>query len=89
MRWWIVETLIVAVTLAGAVWPNWARADDPAAVAQAKSLSRAFRSAAEKVKPTVVKIKTATKPRRVEGAFSCMKAIRAIAMQWFWATTAM
>ena len=44
-----------------------AAADDVAAVQQAKSLSQAFRSAAKDILPTVVKVSTITKPRRVDG----------------------
>ncbi len=39
------------------------------AVQQAKSLSRAFRSAAKEVLPTVVEVRTATKPRRAGRQF--------------------
>jgi serine protease Do len=40
---------------------------DHAAIQQARGLSRAFRSAAKQVLPTVVKIKTVTKPRQIRG----------------------
>jgi len=38
-------------------------AEEPTAVARAQELSRAFRAAAQKVVPTVVMVKTSTKPR--------------------------
>jgi serine protease Do len=41
--------------------------NDQAAIEQARSLSRAFRSASREVLPTVVKVKTITTPRRVGG----------------------
>src|SRR3972149_8563149 len=44
-----------------------ARAQEEEGVAKAKSLSRAFRAAAHKVIPTVVKIKTVSKAKQVEG----------------------
>ncbi|HUT13573.1 MAG TPA: Do family serine endopeptidase [Thermoguttaceae bacterium] len=70
-RWLLVWTLLAAVGIGGVIWQgavgqNRAVTDDSQAIAQAKSLSRAFRSAAEKVMPTVVKIKTTTKPRRID-----------------------
>ncbi len=42
-----------------------ALAEDEAAIAQANSLSRAFRSAARAVVPTVVTVRTTTKPRAI------------------------
>lgn len=70
-RWLTVCTLLVAVGLGGMIWQAAIGQDrkasaDPQAVAQAKSLSRAFRAAAQVVQPTVVKISISTKPRRVE-----------------------
>ncbi len=68
-RWWMAGALIVALGLGGAIWQVGIAADDrdtqadQAALAQAKGLSRAFRAAAQKVLPTVVKIHTTTKPR--------------------------
>lgn len=41
--------------------------NDTAAIQQAKGLSRAFRSAAKQVMPSVVKVTTTTKPKRVRG----------------------
>jgi serine protease Do len=66
----LIGVLAGTVGLAGAVWQAGTAAenpnrDDAAAVSQAKGLSRAFRSAAEKVLPTVVKIQTTVKPRTV------------------------
>jgi serine protease Do len=51
----------VAAGLAG----QGLRAEDSGAVESARALSRAFRAAAKKVIPTVVKIKTTTKARRL------------------------
>jgi len=70
-RYLLVWTLVAALGIGGLVWQgavgeNRPATDDSQAIAQAKSLSRAFRSAAEKVMPTVVKIKTTTKPRRID-----------------------
>jgi serine protease Do len=59
--------MIAAASLTVAAWQPWAQAEEPAeGVAQAQGLSRAFRSAAHKVLPTVVTIKTTTKARRIE-----------------------
>jgi len=70
-RWLLVWTLLAAVGIGGVIWQsaagqNQSAPADSQAIAQAKSLSRAFRSAAERVMPTVVKIKTTTKGRRIE-----------------------
>ena len=40
---------------------------DQVAIQQAKGLSRAFRAAAKQVLPTVVKVKTSTRPRQLRG----------------------
>jgi serine protease Do len=63
----IAAALIVALGVGAGTWRGVAEGADPAAVAQAEGLSRAFREAAHKVIPTVVLIKTTTKPQRVEG----------------------
>ncbi len=42
---------------------------DEEAIKQANALSRAFRSAAKKVLPTVVKVRTTTKSRQIKGQF--------------------
>ena len=62
--WLFAWTLIVG---SGLGHQNSASADDDSnAIEQAKSLSRAFRAAAQKVLPTVVKVRTTTKPRRID-----------------------
>ena len=64
--WMIVATLIAGVTLGRpTIAAAGEDAEDAAAIRQAKSLSRAFRVAAGRVLPTVVQIKTITKPRRL------------------------
>jgi len=66
MRWsMIIAALLVALGVGA--WSDVSRGADPEAVAQAEGLSRAFREAAHKVIPTVVMIKTSTKPQRIEG----------------------
>jgi serine protease Do len=66
MRWsMIIAALMVALGVGA--WSDVSRGADPEAVAQAEGLSRAFREAAHKVIPTVVMIKTSTKPQRIEG----------------------
>ncbi len=70
VRWLLAVSLIAAIAVGGLIWQgavgqNQSNADQAAAIAQAKNLSRAFRSAAERVMPTVVKITAKTKPRRV------------------------
>ncbi|OHB67810.1 MAG: hypothetical protein A2V70_11035 [Planctomycetes bacterium RBG_13_63_9] len=71
-RWTIVFALCAMVGLGSAVVWRAAVAQDGSpddstgAIAHAKSLSLAFRSAAKKVIPTVVKITTATKPKVVD-----------------------
>jgi len=62
---------ISGLVAAGIVWISMGGrpctgADDAAAVAHARNLSAAFRSAAKKVVPTVVKIEAISKPRRDE-----------------------
>lgn len=59
----IMGLLIMTVGLG----PCWAAQDDEEAIKQAKGLSRAFRSAARKVLPTVVKVRTTSTPRPVRG----------------------
>jgi len=58
--------LVAGLGLANLAWHGRVSAEDRAAVAQAKSLSQAFRGAAKKVMPTVVQIETSVKPRRIE-----------------------
>lgn len=58
--------LVLALLATAVSWRDTARAADPSAVAQAEGLSRAFREAAHRVIPTVVMIKTSTKPQRTE-----------------------
>ena len=58
--------LVAAIGLTATAWRGPVKAADPAAVAQAEGLSRAFREAAHKVIPTVVMIKTSTKPQKIE-----------------------
>jgi serine protease Do len=62
----LVAALIASMGLAVSPRHGSAQAADQAAVAQAEGLSRAFREAAHKVIPTVVLIKTTTKPQRAE-----------------------
>ncbi len=69
--WLVICSLVVAVALGGVLWRGAVGQDrtsevDPGAVAQAKSLSRAFRAAANAVMPTVVKISVSTKPQRIQ-----------------------
>jgi len=47
-------------------WAQAGQAEDTAGLAKAESLSRVFRAAAKQVIPTVVKIRTATRPRALE-----------------------
>jgi len=62
--WLIVGTLIVGLGLG---LGDLASADDDVnAIQQAKSLSRAFRSAAKQVLPTVVQVRTSSKPRPMD-----------------------
>jgi serine protease Do len=70
-RWLAVVAVIAAVGLASAVWhtvvgQNSTAPSEPGGLAKAESLSRAFRAAAKRVIPTVVKITSTTKPRTVE-----------------------
>ena len=65
ISWWTVSTLIAAIAIGSTSIPKQLNADESEAVDQARSLSLSFRAAAEKVKPTVVKIITSTKPRSV------------------------
>ena len=71
-RWLTTWTLIALIGLGVVVWQaaigqDRAPTKDDHAVAQAKSLSRAFRAAAGNVMPTVVKIRTITKPMQLKG----------------------
>lgn len=70
-RWWIALGLLATVGMVAAATQGLSSADekqvaDPAAVAQARELSRAFRGAALRVQPTVVKIQTLVKAKRVD-----------------------
>jgi len=74
-RWLIIVSLIAGLGLGTVLWQGAIGQDRPATgeangVEKAKSLSRAFRAAAKQVIPTVVKIKTTTKPMRFEGGGS-------------------
>jgi serine protease Do len=62
--WCVVAALLAA---GAGRFPSALGAEDDD-TAQAKSLSKAFRNAAHKVIPTVVKIKSITRERRVEGS---------------------
>jgi serine protease Do len=65
VTWLAALVLMVGVGLAG---PPFAWADEDAnAIQQAKGLSRAFRAAAKSVLPTVVMVKTSTKPPESRG----------------------
>ena len=68
-RWLIIVSLIAGLGLGTVVWQGAIGQDRPSTseangVEKARSLSRAFRAAAKQVIPTVVKIKTTTKPMR-------------------------
>ncbi len=73
-RWWpLVVALIVAVGFGGVIWQVAQGQQHPPAevgqteaIAQAKAMSQAFRSAANQVMPTVVKIKTTTRPQPIK-----------------------
>jgi len=62
-RWVLALVLLAIVGLCGNAWKTSLSAEDAGAVARAQELSRAFRAAAQKVVPTVVMVKTTTKPR--------------------------
>ncbi len=65
VAWLAALVLMVGVVLG---WSRPSLADEDAnAVQQAKGLSRAFRAAAKSVLPTVVMVKTSTKPRESRG----------------------
>ena len=61
-RWWFAWAVVAAVGIA-VIAANPAKADDDEAIQQAKNLSRAFRQASKRVRPTVVKVKTTTDAR--------------------------
>ncbi len=70
-RWQIGLVLIVAVGLGGVIWQGAVgqekgAAHDVQGLAEANSLSRAFRAAAKRVVPTVVKITTRAEPKIIE-----------------------
>ena len=72
-RWWLVLILVSTLGLGGVMWQavvgeEASTALDPAAVARAQSLSEAFRAAAQKVIPTVVKITSTTNARVVQNS---------------------
>ena len=62
---WAVLTLVAAIAIGDTSVSRKLTAAESEAVDQARSLSLSFRAAAEKIKPTVVKIITSTKPRSV------------------------
>jgi serine protease Do len=63
----VVGCFFIAVLVAGSAWAlQTARGQDEEGAAKAKSLSRAFRAAAHKVIPTVVKITSVTKAKRID-----------------------
>lgn len=61
--WWAVLTLIAAVAVGATSFSKQIGDNGSDTSSQAITLSMAFRTAAEKVKPTVVQITTSTKPR--------------------------
>ena len=70
-RWLIVLGLVAAIGLGGAVWQGVvgqesASVSESNGLAKAESLSRAFRAAAKRVIPTVVKVISTTNPRVAE-----------------------
>ena len=62
---WAVLTLVAAIAIGDTSVSRQLSAAESEAVDQARSLSLSFRAAAEKIKPTVVKIITFSKPRSV------------------------
>lgn len=73
-RWWVALAVACALGVGASVWHLPAKGDDPAlkaaqpaAIAQARGLSQAFRAASQQVLPTVVMIKSTTKARKVTG----------------------
>jgi serine protease Do len=67
-RPWVIGWFFIAAFAAAHAWVcQSARAQDDEGAAKGKSLSKAFRTAAHKVIPTVVKIKNIAKGKRVEG----------------------
>ena len=67
-RRWFIGWFFIAAFAAANTWVcQSARAQEDEGAAKGKSLSKAFRSAAHKVIPTVVKIKNITKGKRVDG----------------------
>jgi serine protease Do len=66
-RWSIVVVLVAVISGLGLMLRALASAEEPAKsqpLAQANALSQAFRDAADKILPTVVMIKTTTKPQQ-------------------------
>jgi serine protease Do len=73
-RRWFIGLLFIAVFAAATAWDcQSARAEEDDGTAKGKSLSKAFRAAANKVIPTVVKIKNISKAKRVEGSTGKMQ----------------
>jgi serine protease Do len=65
---WFIGCIFIAAFAAANTWVcQSARAQEDEGAAKGKGLSRAFRTAAHKVIPTVVKIKNISKGKRVEG----------------------
>jgi serine protease Do len=66
-RWFIGLLFVTAFSMATAWGCQSARGQEDDGAAKGKGLSKAFRAAAHKVIPTVVKIKNITKAKRVDG----------------------
>ena len=64
LRWLVLGVLSAALGIATGFGQDRAGPDESHAIEKAKTLSRAFRAAAKQVTPTVVKIKTTTRPQR-------------------------
>jgi len=62
---WPVLTLVAAIAIGNTLLSRKLSASESESVSQARSLSVSFRAAAEKIKPTVLKIITSTKPPSV------------------------
>ncbi len=66
-RNWLRGWFFMGAFLVSNICLQAARGDEEEGIAKANSLSKAFRAAAHKVIPTVVKIKSVSKGKRVEG----------------------
>ena len=66
LRSLVLAALSVVLGIATGLGQDRASPDESGAIEKAKSLSRAFRTAAKQVTPTVVKIKTTTRPQAAE-----------------------